>query len=43
MAVPPIYADFQDLDDANRLRLTCAGTLQDLARYGIRLEQGMVC
>ena len=30
MAVPRIYADFQDLDDASRVRLMCVGTLQDL-------------
>ncbi len=25
MAHPRVYADFQNLDDENRLRLTCAG------------------
>ena len=25
MATPKVYADFQNLDDFNRLRLTCAG------------------
>src|SRR2546425_7708920 len=42
MAPPKVYADFQNLDDANRLRLTCAGTLQDLARQGIQLQEGLV-
>lgn len=42
MAKPTAYADFQNLDDTNRLRLTCAGTLQDLTRQGIQLRQGMV-
>lgn len=42
MAAPKIYADFQNLDDANRLRLTCAGTLRDLERQGIRLQAGLV-
>ena len=42
MSRPRIYADFQNLDDANRLRLTCAGTHEDLQRQGIQLRQGMV-
>jgi hypothetical protein len=37
-----VYADFQNLDDANRLRLTCAGTMQDLARQGIQLQEGLI-
>ena len=37
-----IYADFQNLDDCNRLRLTCAGTLQDLERQGIQLQDGLI-
>ena len=42
MAPPRVYADFQNIDDANRLRLTCAGTLQDLAQHGIPLHDGFV-
>ena len=42
MAVPRVYADFQNVDDANRLRLTCAGTLRDLERQGVRLRGGLV-
>ena len=42
MAASRIYADFQNLDDFNRLKLTCAGTLQDLKRLGIELKEGMV-
>jgi hypothetical protein len=42
MTRPKVYADFQNLDDANRLRLTCAGTRQDLERYGIELHEGCV-
>ena len=42
MTHPKIYADFQNLDDANRLRLTCAGTLQDLERQGVHLQEGLV-
>jgi hypothetical protein len=42
MAIPGLYADFQALDDLNRLRLTCAGTLQDLESQGIQLQEGLV-
>ena len=42
MPVLKVYADFQNLDDANRLRLTCAGTHRDLEHQGIRLQEGLV-
>jgi hypothetical protein len=42
MASPRVYADFQNLDDENRLRLTCAGTRRDLERQGIEFREGMV-
>jgi hypothetical protein len=41
MAMPKVYADFQNLDDNNRLRLICAGTLQDLQRESIQLREGL--
>ena len=41
MTNPRVYADFQNLDDENRLRLTCAGTRRDLERQGIELRQEM--
>jgi hypothetical protein len=41
MGPPRVYADFQKVDDRGRLRLTCAGTLEDLARHGLQLEEGM--
>jgi hypothetical protein len=41
MIAPRVYADFHNLDDSNRLRLTCAGTLEDLKRQGIELQDGM--
>ncbi len=41
MAGPRVYADFQNLDDANRLRLVCAGTRRDLERQQIQLSEGM--
>jgi hypothetical protein len=37
-----VYADFNNLDDENRLRLDCVGTLEDLARQGIELREGQV-
>jgi hypothetical protein len=42
MSKPKIYADFQNLDDFNRLRLTCAGTKEELARQSIELHEGLV-
>jgi hypothetical protein len=42
MSNPRVYADFQNLDDANRLKLTCAGTWEDLERQEIRLQEGCV-
>jgi hypothetical protein len=42
MAHPRVYADFQNLDDENRLRLTCAGTRRDLERQAIDLCEGMM-
>ena len=41
MALPRVYADFQNLDDENRLRLICAGTRRDLERQKIELREGM--
>lgn len=41
MGTPRVYADFHNLDGHNRLRLTCAGTQQDLARQGIELREGL--
>lgn len=41
MSAPLVYADFNNLDDFNRLRLTCAGTLADLQRQGIELKEGL--
>ncbi len=42
MSNPRIYADFHNLDDHNRLKLTCVGTAEDLARHGIELREGLV-
>lgn len=42
MVNPKVYAVFYNLDDSNRLRLTCAGAQKDLARQCIELREGMV-
>ena len=41
MSASRIYADFHNLDDSNRLRLTCVGTRDDLARQRIELQEGL--
>jgi hypothetical protein len=41
MAGPRVYADLQNLDDENRLRLVCAGTRRDLERQQIQLREGL--
>ena len=42
MAVPSIFADFNNADAQGRVRLNCVGTLEALARLGIRLENGLL-
>ena len=37
MSKPKVYADLHNLDEFNRLRLICAGTIDDLNRQGIEL------
>jgi hypothetical protein len=39
---PRIYADFHNGDAQGRLRLTCVGTIQDLARQKVELKAGLV-
>jgi hypothetical protein len=41
MTPPRVYADFQNLDEFNRVRLNCEGTRQDLSDQGIQLQEGM--
>ena len=36
-----VYADFHNADSAGRLRLNCVGTVQDLARQHIALQEGL--
>lgn len=42
MARPKVYADFHNADANGRLRLNCVGTVEDLARQGITLREGML-
>jgi hypothetical protein len=37
-----VYTDFHNADAAGRVRLNCAGTVQDLARQNISLREGRV-
>ena len=39
---PRVYVDFQNADEKGRLRLNATGTLEDLARHGIQLRDGLV-
>jgi hypothetical protein len=41
MVKPKVYADFHNADAKGRLRLNCVGTIEDLARQGITLREGM--
>jgi hypothetical protein len=41
MNSPRVYADFNNADAAGRLRLNCVGTVEDLARQGISLRDGV--
>ena len=38
---PRVYADFHNADPQGRLRLNCAGTLEDLVRRQIELREGL--
>lgn len=41
MVKPKVYADFHNADANGRLRLNCVGTVEDLARQGVALRDGM--
>jgi hypothetical protein len=41
MIVPKVYADFHNADARGRVRLNCVGTIEDLARQGITLRDGL--
>jgi hypothetical protein len=40
MNTPRIFADFHNADNEGRLRLNCIGTVEDLARHNIELQDG---
>lgn len=42
MSFPEIYADFQKTDDSGRLILTTIGTKNDLKKYNLELQEGML-
>lgn len=42
MASPAIYADFMNADQRGRLRLNTVGTIESLARLGLRLADGLI-
>ena len=37
-----VFADFHNADVRGRLRLNCIGTVEDLARQGIELQDGQL-
>ena len=42
MVKPKIYADFHNADAQGRLRLTCIGTIEDLAEQQVELRAGLL-
>lgn len=38
---PRVYADFHNADEQGWVRLNCIGTIQDLARQNIQLQDGL--
>lgn len=41
MAKPKIYADFHNADPQGRIRLSCVGTIEDLAQQQVELREGL--
>lgn len=41
LTVLHLYADFHNADEQGRVRLNCAGTMDDLARQQIQLREGL--
>jgi hypothetical protein len=37
-----IFADFHNADEQGRLRLNCVGTIEDLSRQNIKLQDGQL-
>ena len=42
MKYPRIFADFHNADEQGRLRLNRVGTIEDLSRQNIKLEDGQL-
>jgi hypothetical protein len=42
MTHPRVYADFHNADELGRVRLNCVGTIEDLHRQKIALQEGLV-
>lgn len=42
MNYPRIFADFHNADEQGRLRLNCVGTIEDLSRKNIKLQDGQL-
>ncbi|MFB2896492.1 hypothetical protein ACE1CI_26570 [Aerosakkonemataceae cyanobacterium BLCC-F50] len=42
MSHPKIFADFHNADAQGRLRLNCVGTIEDLSRQNIKLQNGQL-
>ena len=42
MSYPRIFADFHNADEQGRLRLNCVGTIEDLSRQNIKLQNGQL-
>ncbi|OCR01245.1 hypothetical protein BCD67_25615 [Oscillatoriales cyanobacterium USR001] len=42
MTFPRIFADFHNADEQGRLRLNCVGTIEDLSRQNIKLQNGQL-
>lgn len=42
MKTPRVFADFHNADVQGRLRLNCIGTVEDLARQNITLQDGLL-
>ena len=41
-SMPKVFADFHNADFRGRLRLNCIGTVEDLARQSIELQDGQL-
>jgi hypothetical protein len=40
MSMSRVFVDFHNADEQGRLRLNCIGTIEDLARQHVELENG---